>query len=56
MIGICLKHQFTADRAERLILQLRVKIQKQMAVREQLARRKNLTKYIPNAAAAIFTV
>jgi hypothetical protein len=38
------------------VLQLRVKIQKQMAIREQKARRKNLTKYIPNAAAAIFTV
>ncbi len=36
--------------------QLRVKIQKQMAIREQKARRKNLTKYIPNAAQAIFTV
>jgi hypothetical protein len=38
------------------VQQLRVKIQKQMAIREQKARRKNLTKYIPNAAAAIFTV
>ena len=36
--------------------QLRVKIQKQQAIREQKARRKNLTKYIPNAAAAIYTV
>lgn len=33
-----------------------MKIQKQMAIREQKARRRNLTKYIPNAAAAIFTV
>lgn len=36
--------------------QLRVKIQKKLAIKEQNARRKNLTKYIPNAAAAIFTV
>ena len=45
-----------AEESTRMLLQLRVKIQKQMAIREQKARRKNLTKYIPNAAAAVFTV
>lgn len=36
--------------------QLKVKIIRQLAAREQLQRRKNLTKYVPNAAAAIFKV
>lgn len=39
-----------------LCLQLKVKISKKLAAREQQQRRKNLTKYIPNAAAAIFPV
>lgn len=33
-----------------------VKIAKVLAAREQAQRKRNLTKYIPNAAAAIFTV
>ena len=37
-------------------LQLKVKITRQQAAREQKLRRKNLTKYIPNAAAAVFKV
>ncbi|WIA42896.1 hypothetical protein OEZ86_008811 [Tetradesmus obliquus] len=36
--------------------QLRVKIAKALALREQQQRRRNLTKYIPDAAGAIFTV
>jgi hypothetical protein len=36
--------------------QLKVKVVKALAAREQQARRRNLTKYIPNAAQAIFTV
>eukprot|EP00884_Botryococcus_braunii_P009390 jgi/Botrbrau1/18452/Bobra.0072s0035.1 len=36
--------------------QLKVKITRQMAAREQQQRRKNLTKYVPNAAQAIFKV
>lgn len=39
-----------------LHLQLKVKITRQLAAREQKLRRKNLTKYIPNAAAAVFKV
>ncbi len=39
-----------------LLLQLKVKITRQQAAREQKLRRKNLTKYIPNAAAAVFKV
>ena len=39
-----------------LSVQLKVKIAKKLAVKEQQQRRKNLTKYIPNAAAAIFPV
>lgn len=35
---------------------LQVKIAKVLAQREQAQRKRNLTKYIPNAAAAIFTV
>lgn len=38
------------------VLQLKVKIARQQAAREQKLRRKNLTKYIPNAAAAVFKV
>lgn len=37
-------------------LQLKVKIARQQAAKEQKLRRKNLTKYIPNAAAAVFKV
>ena len=37
-------------------VQLKVKILRQQAAREQKLRRKNLTKYIPNAAAAVFKV
>ena len=37
-------------------VQLKVKIVRQQAAREQKLRRKNLTKYIPNAAAAVFKV
>ncbi|KAK9809996.1 hypothetical protein WJX72_003097 [[Myrmecia] bisecta] len=37
-------------------VQLKVKIAKAQAAREQKQRRKNLTKYIPNACAAVFTV
>ncbi len=37
-------------------LQLKSKIAKQQAAREQRQRKKNLTKYIPNVAAALFTV
>jgi len=37
-------------------LQLRVKIAKQQAAKEQKLRKKNLTKYIPNAAYAIYRV
>lgn len=37
-------------------LQLKVKIAKQQAAKEQKLRRKNLTKYIPNAAAAVFKI
>ena len=37
-------------------VQLKVKITRQQAAREQKLRRKNLTKYIPNAAAAVFKV
>lgn len=37
-------------------MQLKVKITRQQAAREQKLRRKNLTKYIPNAAAAVFKV
>lgn len=37
-------------------VQLRVKIAKVLAQREQAQRKRNLTKYIPNAASAIFTV
>lgn len=37
-------------------VQLRVKIAKVLAQREQAQRKRNLNKYIPNAAAAIFTV
>ncbi len=40
----------------RLDLQLRVKITKQQAAKEQKLRRKNLIKYVPNAAAAVFKV
>ena len=40
----------------RACLQLRVKIAKQQAAKEQKLRKKNLTKYIPNAAYAIFRV
>lgn len=36
--------------------QLKSKIAKQQAAREQRQRKKNLTKYIPNVAAALFTV
>ena len=36
--------------------QLRVKIAKQQAAKEQKLRKKNLTKYIPNAAYAIYRV
>jgi len=39
-----------------LVVQLKVKITRQQAAREQKLRRKNLTKYIPNAAAAVFKV
>ena len=37
-------------------VQLKVKIARQAAAREQAHRRKNLTKYVPNAAAAIYKV
>ena len=37
-------------------VQLKVKITRQLAAREQKLRRRNLTKYIPNAAAAVFKV
>ena len=37
-------------------VQLKVKIVKQQAARDQHQRRKNLVKYIPNAARAVFTV
>ena len=37
-------------------MQLKVKITRQQAAKEQKLRRKNLTKYIPNAAAAVFKV
>ncbi|KAK9847694.1 hypothetical protein WJX84_000913 [Apatococcus fuscideae] len=37
-------------------LQLKAKIVKQQAARDQHQRRKNLVKYIPNAARAVFTV
>ncbi|EIE26704.1 hypothetical protein COCSUDRAFT_11853 [Coccomyxa subellipsoidea C-169] len=37
-------------------LQLKVKITKQQAAKEQKLRRKNLIKYVPNAAAAVFKV
>ena len=37
-------------------MQLKSKITRQLAAREQQQRRKNLTKYIPNAASAIFKV
>lgn len=40
----------------RACLQLRVKIAKQQAAKEQKLRKKNLTKYIPNAAYAIYRV
>ena len=33
-----------------------MKISKRLAAKEQLQRRKNLTKYIPNAVAAVFPV
>ena len=33
-----------------------MKIGKQQAAKEQKLRRKNLTKYVPNAAAAVFKV
>ncbi|GAB4814846.1 hypothetical protein N2152v2_001892 [Parachlorella kessleri] len=36
--------------------QLRTKITKQLAAREQKQRKRNLTKYIPNVAAALFAV
>ncbi len=39
-----------------MAVQLRVKVVKALAAREQQARKRNLTKYIPNAAQAIFTV
>jgi hypothetical protein len=39
-----------------LLLLLQVKISKVLAQREQAQRKRNLTKYIPNAASAIFTV
>lgn len=39
-----------------LDMQLKVKISKRLAAKEQMQRRKNLTKYIPNAVAAIFPV
>ena len=42
--------------ATRACLQLRVKIAKQQAAKEQKLRKKNLTKYIPNAAYAIYRV
>lgn len=35
---------------------MQVKIAKVLAQREQAQRKRNLTKYIPNAASAIFTV
>lgn len=38
------------------LLQLKVKITKQQAAKEQKLRRKNLIKYVPNAAAAVFKV
>ncbi len=37
-------------------VQLKSKIAKQQAAREQRQRKKNLTKYIPNVAAALYTV
>lgn len=37
-------------------MQLKVKIGRQQAAKEQKARRKNLTKYVPSAAAAVFKV
>ena len=37
-------------------MQLKVKISKRLAAKEQMQRRKNLTKYIPNAVAAVFPV
>lgn len=37
-------------------LQLRAKLVKQAAAREQAQRKRALTKYIPNVAAAVFTV
>jgi len=37
-------------------LQLKVKITKQQAAKEQKQRRKNLIKYVPNAAAAVYKV
>lgn len=37
-------------------VQLKNKITKQQAARDQRQRKKNLTKYIPNVAAALFTV
>lgn len=37
-------------------MQLKVKIGRQQAAKEQKLRRKNLTKYVPNAAAAVFKV
>ena len=53
MCGSCSLH---LDLRSALCLQLKVKITRQLAAREQKLRRKNLTKYIPNAAAAVFKV
>lgn len=47
---------FIAAATAGLWLQLKVKISKRLAAKEQLQRRKNLTKYIPNAVAAVFPV
>lgn len=49
-------HQNTTRPTTHPLLQLKAKITKQLAAREQAQRKRNLTKYIPNVAAAVFTV
>lgn len=49
-------HQAVKHAIQQCCVQLKGKIARQHAAREQKQRKKNLTKYIPNVAAAVFTV
>lgn len=56
LAGTCPKLDRSRQVHGAVSVQLKVKIMRQQAAREQKLRRKNLTKYIPNAAAAVFKV